>query len=223
MSRKHDGRPAAVLMGAPGSGKTTLSRNLAAHASVLVIETGNLLRAEAKRGTPLSDEIKSYQAAGNLVPSDTVKRVICAELDRADGDLVLFDGFPRNMPQTELLTEILESRNLDLAAVFIFEISLQTVLKRLGGRRVCPNCGAIYHIESNPPKEPGRCDKCGAELVQRPDDCPEVIKRRFENYENETMPVIKYFEDKCAAQCVRISVEGSAKDVVENVRKALKV
>src|SRR6478672_9819171 len=99
MLHRVNARPAAVLMGAPGSGKTTLSRNLAAHASVLVIETGNLLRAEAKRGTPLSEAIKSYQVAGNLVPSEIVQRVIYAELERAKGDLVLFDGFPRNMPQ----------------------------------------------------------------------------------------------------------------------------
>lgn len=210
-------------MGAPGSGKTTLSRNLAARASVLVIETGNLLRAEAKRGTALSDEIKSYQSAGNLVPSAVVQRVICAELDRAKGDLVLFDGFPRNMPQTDLLTGILQSHKLDLTTIFIFEITLETVLNRLGGRRVCPHCGAIYHIASNPPSRAGRCDKCGTELVQRQDDSPEVIKRRFENYNRETMPVIEHFEQQHAAQCVRISVEGSPDAVLKSVREILKI
>src|SRR4051812_38231124 len=115
-------RPAAVLMGAPGSGKTTQARGLAASSSVLVIETGNLLGAEVKRDTPLGREIAPYQAAGNLVPSDLVKRVISTELALGKGKITLFDGFPRNMPQVQLLFEILKELGLDLRAIFIFKV-----------------------------------------------------------------------------------------------------
>jgi adenylate kinase len=216
-----DSRPANVLMGGPGSGKTTLARGLAANNSMLVIETGNLLGAEVKRDTPLGREIMSYQAAGNLVPSDLVKRVISAELARGKGETILFDGFPRSMPQVDLLFELLKKLNLALKAVFILNLDLETVLKRLGGRRLCPNCGALYNIYTSPPKQEGHCDKCGAQLIQRRDDSPEIVRRRFENYQAETMPVIEFFRKSHPALCIDISVEGSAGKVLQTVEAEL--
>jgi adenylate kinase len=214
-------RPAVVFMGAPGSGKTTLARGLAANSSILVIETGNLLGAEVKRGTPLGGEIAPYQAAGNLVPSELVKRVISAELARGKGATVLFDGFPRSMPQVELLFELLTELDLALRTVFIFNVELDTVLKRLSGRRLCPNCGALYNIYASPPAQEGHCDKCGAQLTQRRDDAPEIVRRRFENYQTETMPVIQFFRKTHADLCIDVSVEGTPGEVLQAVQREL--
>ncbi|HSU57115.1 MAG TPA: nucleoside monophosphate kinase [Candidatus Dormibacteraeota bacterium] len=212
---------AIVFMGAPGSGKTTLARGLAAHHPMLLIETGNLLGAEAKRGTPLGQEIKPYQAAGNLVPSDLVKRVISAELARRTGQTVLFDGFPRSMPQFDLLSELVKDQGLALSAVLIFNVKLETVLQRLSGRRLCPNCGAIYNIHATPPRKESICDKCGSQLTQRPDDAPEVVRRRFENYQRETIPVIELFRTKYLQQCIDVVADNSPADVLSAVRKEL--
>jgi adenylate kinase len=208
-------------MGGPGSGKTTLARGLAANNSMLVIETGNLLGAEVKRDTPLGREIMSYQAAGNLVPSDLVKGVISAELARGKGAEILFDGFPRSMAQVDLLFELLKKLSLALKAVFILNLDLERVLKRLGGRRLCQNCGALYNIYASPPKQEGHCDKCGAQLTQRRDDSPEIVRRRFENYQTETMPVIEFFRKSHPTLCIDISVEGSAEKVLQTVQHEL--
>src|SRR5258705_3621244 len=128
-------RCAIVLLGPPGSGKTTLARSLAAGARIALIEMGNLLEAEIRRDTPLGRQIKPFKAAGELVPSELVKQVIASELKRVHGKIVLFDGFPRSTEQIEILRHLLKEQHPDLCAVIVLNLDLQTAINRISGRR----------------------------------------------------------------------------------------
>ncbi|HZQ46867.1 MAG TPA: nucleoside monophosphate kinase [Verrucomicrobiae bacterium] len=187
---------AAVLLGPQGSGKTTLARSLAARNHIAVIETGNLLEKEIRRGTPLGQEIKPYKSAGKLVPMELLQRVVSHELEQMPGDFVLFDGFPRSMGQIDLMEKIFQDRQLELCAVIILALDLQIAEERLSGRRICLQDGTLYNIHGNPPRQDGICDRCGGKLIQRQDDQPEVVRERLGNYVRETIPVIEYFREK---------------------------
>jgi len=187
---------AAVLLGPPGSGKTTLARTLAGRNGISVIETGNLLEQEIRHGTPLGLQIKPYKIEGALVPSELVRQVITGELERVQAELVLFDGFPRSVAQIEIFFQLLKEHQLSLCAVIVLSIDSQTVIRRLSGRRMCPNCGAIYNVYMSPPKQDGICDRCGGRLIQREDDRAEVARERLKGYERETLPVVEFFRRK---------------------------
>ena len=184
---------AAILFGPRGSGKTTVVRSMTSHHRMAVIETGNLLERQVQLGTDLGQQIKFYKAAGNLVPTNIVSDILLAELGRMEDESVLFDGFPRHFEQVEVFFRLLRKHGIELCAVLILTLDYQTAVQRLAGRRVCPACGSLYNLHSNPPRSAGKCDRCGRELIQRPDDREEIVRHRFETFERETLPVIKFF------------------------------
>jgi len=208
---------AAVLLGPPGSGKTTLARSLSERNHISVIETGNLLENEIRRGTEFGRQIKPYKMAGELVPSDLVKKVVSTALKQLSGDIILFDGFPRSPDQLKILFELLDEHHLALCGVLFLTVDLNTVLERLSGRRVCSKCGTPYHIRSHPPKKADVCDRCGGELIQRPDDRPEVVRERFKNYEQSTLPVMDTFAREYPALVERETTLGAPSEVADRV------
>jgi adenylate kinase len=187
-------RAAIVLMGSPGSGKTTLARALAERTPISIIEVGNLLKREVQRGTTLGKAIKPFTSTGNLVPLAHVKKIVSKALQKAHEDIVLFDGIPRSTEQILPLREMLAENGLELSAVIILTLDLQTALDRLVGRRICNQCGALYNISGRSAKQAKICKRCGGELIQRKDDSEEVVRERFERFRIETLPVIEFFK-----------------------------
>jgi len=220
---------AVVLVGPAGSGKTTLARGLSSSGlggekpqEISVIETGNLLEAEIRRGTPLGAQIKPYKVAGELVPSALVEEVISAELERIQGGLVLFDGFPRSLDQVEVQSRVLKRHNRQLCAVIVLLLDLAVSIRRLSGRRICSNCGTLHNMYSNPPRQEGVCDRCGGKLIQRGDDREELVRHRFATYQRETVPVIERFKSECPQIVWEVSADAPPAEVLDQIRERLK-
>lgn len=184
--------PRLVLLGKQGAGKGTQATRLADHYQVAHLSTGDLFRDGANQGHELGLEAKGYMDRGELVPDETVIGLVEEQLvmdDRGARGFVL-DGFPRTRRQAEQLSRILDGRPLDLA--IDLDVPTEIVLHRIAGRRVCSQCGALYHVD-NPPKENWTCDACGGCVEQRDDDTEESVMRRLELYEIETLPVIQFY------------------------------
>ena len=161
--------------------------------NIPTISTGNILRAAIKNGTPTGLKAKSFMDAGQLVPDEVIIGIITerlAEDDCANG--YILDGVPRTIAQAEAI----ESAGIHFDAVVSIEISDETIMERMSGRRVCENCGASYHLVAVPPKRPGVCDSCGGPVVQRDDDKPETVRGRLEVYHSETEPLKDYYKEK---------------------------
>jgi len=182
-----------VLFGAPGSGKGTQAKELAEHYNVNKISLGDILREEVKKDSFLGSTVKDYMEKGVLVPDDVVAKVI--EENIGNGSFIL-DGYPRNLSQAVYLDNILSKKNTALDIAVYLDVDSQTIIKRLQMRRVCLKCGANYHLVNMPPKKEGICDLCGAELVQRKDDNPEVIKERLNVFLNESKPLLDFYKKK---------------------------
>ena len=179
-----------ILLGAPGAGKGTQAERLSKELNIPTISTGNILRAAIKNGTPTGLKAKSFMDAGQLVPDEVIIGIITerlAEDDCANG--YILDGVPRTIAQAEAI----ESAGIHFDAVVSIEISDETIMERMSGRRVCESCGASYHLVAVPPKTEGICDKCGGKLVQRKDDAPETVKARLEVYHKETEPLKDFY------------------------------
>ena len=182
-----------ILLGAPGAGKGTQAERLCKELNVPSISTGNILRAAIKNGTPTGLKAKSYMDAGKLVPDEVIIGIITerlAEDDCANG--YILDGVPRTIAQAEAI----ESAGIHFDAVVSIEISDETIMERMSGRRVCENCGASYHLVAVPPKRPGVCDSCGGKLVQRKDDAPETVKSRLAVSHKETEPLKDFYQKR---------------------------
>lgn len=183
-----------LLLGPPGAGKGTQSAIIARRTGVARISTGEMLRDAIARKTPLGEQAAPLMDNGSLVPDSLLLALIAervAQPDCANG--LLLDGFPRTVNQAEALDKLVKEREMELV-VLNFDVPRTVLLRRLSGRRWCPSCQATYHVETSPPKKPGVCDKCGSELVQRADDRENVVAKRLEAYEVQTVPVIQHYE-----------------------------
>lgn len=179
-----------ILLGAPGAGKGTQAERLCKHLEIPTISTGNILRAAIKNGTPTGLKAKSFMDAGALVPDEVIIGIITERLAEDDCKSgFILDGVPRTIAQAEAM----ERSGITFDAVVSIEISDETIMERMSGRRVCESCGASYHLVAVPPKTPGVCDSCGGKLVQRKDDAPETVKARLEVYHKETEPLKDFY------------------------------
>jgi adenylate kinase len=203
-----------VLLGPPGSGKGTQTERLCAELKFTKISTGDLLREAVKLGTPLGLKAKSYMESGGLVPDQLVGDLIREKLTDLKGGVIL-DGFPRTVEQAKMLDQII---TVDMA--IDLEVDEELLVKRLTERRVCPSCNSVFHLEFNPPKVAGKCDKCGSDLIQRNDDSEKVVRERLRVYKEKTLPLTRYYYDKRIL--VRIDGQGDIGDVYQRVLKALK-
>ncbi|MEW5758024.1 MAG: adenylate kinase [Candidatus Omnitrophota bacterium] len=186
-----------ILLGAPGAGKGTQAKMLAAKFNIPHISTGDILREELKNDTQLGKEAKKYIEGGQLVPDDLVTRITTEKLkNQACINGFILDGFPRNIIQAEDLDKFFINSNIIIDRVIYFEVNKDTVVKRLSGRRVCEGCGANFHIINMPPKKDSVCDLCNEKLFQRADDKEEVILNRLKVYEEKTLDLIDYYKNK---------------------------
>jgi len=182
-----------ILLGAPGAGKGTQAEILSRMLKIPSISTGNILRAAMKNGTPVGLKAKEYVESGRLVPDDVIIDIVkerLAEDDCANG--CILDGMPRTIPQAIAL----EEHGIEIDAALSIEISDETIIARMSGRRTCANCSSTFHIASNPPKKAGCCDFCGGELIIRKDDAPETVKARLETYHQETEPLKDFYAQR---------------------------
>lgn len=201
-----------VLLGPPGAGKGTVAQRLASERGLLHLSTGDVLRDEVARATALGKQAKDYMDKGELVPDELILSMVKERVAGCSG--ILFDGFPRTLAQAEGLEKI-----APIDVVIFLEVDKDTVVKRLSARRVCPKCGAVYNLVTQPPKEDARCDRCGTELIQRDDDKPEVIARRFEVYMRQSAPLARYYEEK--GLLIRIDAGRSPEEVYAAALRAL--
>jgi adenylate kinase len=207
-----------VLLGRQGAGKGTQCVRLSRHYVVPHISTGDMLRSAVKEGTDFGLKAKAVMDRGELVSDDIMGGVVRERLDSDDtrGRGYILDGFPRTVPQAELLHEITIDDPLDLVIDLV--VPTEVVLERLAARRVCSDCGANYSVDS-PPKYPWVCDNCGGDVVQRADDTPEAIQQRLDLYERETAPLIAWYADR--KLLAEVDGLGSADDVTARLVAAI--
>lgn len=183
-----------IFLGPPGAGKGTHAADFSVELGIPHISTGDIFREAVKNETPLGKKAKEYMDKGELVPDDVVVGVVLERLKRDDCKKgFILDGFPRNMPQAEMLSE---KGNVPIAAVIYFDTSKETILTRLTGRYLCRQCGKGYHIKNLPPKVEGVCDACSGQLYQRDDDKVKTIENRLNVYNEETKSLIDFYKKK---------------------------
>jgi adenylate kinase len=186
-----------ILFGPPGAGKGTQAADVSAHLGVPHVATGDIFRRHLKEGTELGVLARGYMDRGQLVPDAVVCDLVAsrlAEPDAAGGDLL--DGFPRTVPQAELLVAWLNRNGRSVDVVLSLEVDFPVLVRRLAGRRTCMGCGATYHVDVNPPAQAGRCDRCGGEVIQRQDDAEATVLARLDTYRLETAPVLAWLETR---------------------------
>lgn len=197
-----------IMLGAPGAGKGTQAKMIAEKYSVPHISTGDIFRANIKGGTELGMEAKKYMDQGLLVPDELTVKIL---LDRVAKDDCkkgyVLDGFPRTIPQAEVLDKALAELGDAIDYAINVEVPDENIIKRMGGRRACLSCGATYHMEHVPPKKEGICDTCGSELVLRDDDKPETVSKRLTVYHEQTQPLIDFYQKKGVLKTVDGTVD----------------
>jgi adenylate kinase len=213
-----------VLLGAPGVGKGTQAELLSLQFGACHLSTGDIFRAAKTLGecerTPAMTQALDYMRRGDLVPDETVLSLVAerAECLRCGGGFLL-DGFPRTVAQAKALEKVLAGQKVELEAVVSYDLPLEKIVARLSGRRTCPKCKAVFHVETKPPKKAGICDHCGSVLYQREDDQPESVRVRMKAYETSTSPLADFYRHK--ALLVSVSAEGTPQEIFERTLVAL--
>ena len=209
-----------LIIGAPGTGKGTMSNLIIKDYEVAHVSTGDMLRAAISAQTEVGLLAKSYMDKGQLVPDETIHNVITEYFDNNKSKSgFLFDGYPRTVKQAEDFDEILKSEGMILDKVICLSLDDEILKNRITGRRVCPDCKEIYHITNKPSKVEGTCDKCGGQLVQRSDDTLEALEKRLVAYYEQTRPVVDYYEAKNLVSYINADQE--TEKVYEDIKKVL--
>jgi len=210
-----------ILLGPPGVGKGTQARRLAEHLGIPQVATGDMLRAHVRDETALGRKAQSYMNEGQLVPDEVILAMVEARLQEPDaaGGFIL-DGFPRTVPQGVGLTVILERLAITLDAIIAISVNEDIILTRLAARRTCAQCNAVYNLVINPPKIIGVCDACGGtELIQREDDRPKTIRKRFDVYLEQTFPLLAYYRPTNLLR--EVAGDGTVDEIFNNILAAL--
>jgi len=212
-----------MLFGPPGAGKGTQAKFLIDLLKIPQISTGDMMRAERKSGSDLGKRFDSFMSAGKLVPDELVVELMEKRLTREDAkNGAIFDGYPRTVAQAKTLDALLAKLGRQVDKVVSMEISLDTIIDRVVGRRVCTKCGQTYHVRYTPPPQNGICVSCGEQSIeQRKDDTEEVVRKRFEEYEANTAPVLEYYEAKGLVE--KVDAVGSLEEITERIKAAIGV
>ena len=209
-----------IMLGAPGAGKGTQAKMIADKYQIPHISTGDIFRSNIKEGTELGKEAKTYMDKGLLVPDELTVKILLDRVAKDDcKNGYVLDGFPRTIPQAEVLDEALAKLNDKIDYAIDVDVPDENIIRRMSGRRACLACGATYHIEHIPPKTEGICDRCGKELVQRDDDKEETVKNRLNVYHEQTQPLIDFYTKKGILKTVHGTVD--MKDVFAAIVKIL--
>lgn len=210
-----------ILLGPPGVGKGTQAVRLADSVGWEHVSTGDLLRAARREGTELGQKAQAFMDAGELVPDSLILDLVREHLKGIAPEAgILFDGFPRTTAQAELLEGVLEGVGRRVDRVVVFEASDEELIRRLSGRRSCPDCGAVFNVHFSPPKAEGTCDRCGAALVHRADDKAETVKNRLKVYAAQTQPLIDWYR-RTDSKVVPVGAEAAVDAVQAEFRKAV--
>jgi len=207
-----------ILLGAPGAGKGTVAKRLTELDGAVQISTGDILRGAVQAGTELGKQAQDYMNRGDLVPDELIMGIMEKRLQEPDcAKGFLLDGFPRTIPQAEALKSLLDKLGIKLDMAVSIDVPRDVILDRLTTRRTCSNsdCQAIYNVKSNPPKQEGKCDKCGSPVVQREDETEEAISKRLETYNEKTAPLIGFYEK----EGLLVSVDATSSDAVVDAIK----
>jgi len=209
-----------VLLGPPGAGKGTQGKLLRERFEACQISTGDILRKAVADKTPLGKEAESYLSRGELVPDDVIVRLVGERLKQKDcANGFVLDGFPRTLPQAESLEGILKAMALPLDAVLSIQVPHEVIVERLAGRRNCQNCGALYHVNFDPPSNGETCDRCDGGLQQRDDDREETIITRLRVYESQTAPLANYYRER--GKLREINGVGKVEDIQKRIIEAV--
>ncbi|MBO5987088.1 MAG: adenylate kinase [Lachnospiraceae bacterium] len=200
-----------IMLGAPGAGKGTQAKMIAEKFQIPHVSTGDIFRANIKNGTELGKEAKKYMDQGQLVPDELTVKILLDRVAQADcANGYVLDGFPRTIPQAEVLDEALSKLGEKIDFAINVDVPDENIVRRMSGRRACLSCGATYHIEHIPPKKEGICDVCGQPLVLRDDDKPETVLNRLKVYHDQTQPLIDFYSKKGVLQSVDGTVDQKA-------------
>ena len=211
-----------ILLGAPGAGKGTQAEMLTKLYDIPCISTGNIFREHISKNTELGQKAKAYMDEGKLVPDSLVIELVKSRITQDDcKNGMIFDGFPRTIPQAEALDVMLKELNIPIDYVVNVDVPDEMIVDRMAGRTVCPSCGASYHKINKPEAVAGKCDLCGADLIQREDDKAETVMKRLNVYHDQTEPLIAYYKEQ--GKVLDIDGVGAVEEVRDRVKQALGV